>query len=289
MPSAAVLGRPIAHSLSPALHAAAYRALGWDGWRYDRIETGEAGLAGVLERENDRIGFSLTMPLKAEVLRLAAARGWRAERTAARTGAGNTLVRFPDGVLIANTDVAGIDTALGLAGADWDSATFADVLGGGATAASALAACAGRGIGLLRAFVREPARASAVRAAAEGMGVAVEVHRLQEWNPAESRIVVSTLPGAAADAYATAVREVPPGAALLNAAYSHGLSPLAVAWERAGGRAARGEQMLIGQAVEQFALFARAAVDTGQHPAPLPADLRDRVAAAMTDAIRTQP
>ena len=43
---AAVLGKPIAHSLSPALHRAAYRELGFDDWTYDLVECDEAGLAG---------------------------------------------------------------------------------------------------------------------------------------------------------------------------------------------------------------------------------------------------
>ena len=45
---AAVLGSPIAHSLSPVLHRAGYRALGIDGqWSYDRFEVDEAALPDV--------------------------------------------------------------------------------------------------------------------------------------------------------------------------------------------------------------------------------------------------
>ena len=46
---AAVLGSPIRHSLSPVLHAAAYRELGLTGWSYDAIDCDEAGLAGLLD------------------------------------------------------------------------------------------------------------------------------------------------------------------------------------------------------------------------------------------------
>ena len=41
---AAVLGKPVAHSLSPVLHEAAYRALGLVDWTYERIEMDAAGL-----------------------------------------------------------------------------------------------------------------------------------------------------------------------------------------------------------------------------------------------------
>ena len=53
---AAVLGSPIAHSLSPVLHTAAYTALGLDGWTYTAIECDEAGLAGLIA-SLDRAGL----------------------------------------------------------------------------------------------------------------------------------------------------------------------------------------------------------------------------------------
>lgn len=46
---AAVLGSPIAHSLSPVLHRAAYAAMGLDAWSYDAFECGEDGLAALLD------------------------------------------------------------------------------------------------------------------------------------------------------------------------------------------------------------------------------------------------
>ena len=67
----AVLGKPIAHSLSPALHRAAYRELGFDDWTYDLVECDEAGLAEyVRSRDWQWAGLSLTMPLKRTVLPL---------------------------------------------------------------------------------------------------------------------------------------------------------------------------------------------------------------------------
>ena len=61
----AVLGKPIAHSLSPVLHNAAYRALGLDSWSYGRHEVGETELEDFLESlDSSWAGLSLTMPLK---------------------------------------------------------------------------------------------------------------------------------------------------------------------------------------------------------------------------------
>ena len=88
----AVLGSPIAHSLSPALHQAAYLELGLD-WHYDRFEVDEEGLAGfVAGLDPSYRGLSLTMPLKAAALELG-----EVEPLAALAGAANTVVLERDG------------------------------------------------------------------------------------------------------------------------------------------------------------------------------------------------
>ena len=110
---AAVLGSPIAHSRSPQLHLAAYRALGLTDWTYERIEcTAEQlpGLVGGLGPE--WVGVSVTMPGKEEALRLADGVG----EDALLTGAANTLVRRQGGWWAENTDVHGLTVALTDAG-----------------------------------------------------------------------------------------------------------------------------------------------------------------------------
>ena len=95
MVRAAVLGSPIAHSLSPALHRAAYAALGLD-WQYDAVEVASGGLAGFLAGlDPEWRGLSLTMPLKQEVLPLLSER----TRLVEITGAANTVV-IEDGAFI---------------------------------------------------------------------------------------------------------------------------------------------------------------------------------------------
>ena len=107
---AAVLGRPIAHSLSPVIHNAGYAAAGLSDWSYDAHDCGEEELAGfVAGLGPEWVGLSLTMPLKEVALAVADAVSDRA----AALGAANTLVRRPDGTWWAeNTDAPGMVDAL---------------------------------------------------------------------------------------------------------------------------------------------------------------------------------
>ena len=91
---AAVLGSPVAHSRSPQLHLAAYRALGLDDWTYDRIEcTADELPALVAGFGPEWVGVSVTMPGKFAALRFADERSARAELI----GSANTLVRTEHG------------------------------------------------------------------------------------------------------------------------------------------------------------------------------------------------
>ena len=128
-----MLGHPIAHSLSPVLHRTAYRQLGLD-WEYEAHDVDEAGLPGFLDGCGPQwAGLSLTMPLKRVVLPLLD----DVSELVGVVGGANTVVMGPAGRVGHNTDVAGIVEALRDIGAESGPAV---VLGGGATAASALAA-----------------------------------------------------------------------------------------------------------------------------------------------------
>ena len=106
---AAVLGSPIAHSLSPVLHQAGYRALGLAGWAYQAVECDEARLPGLISGCGpDWAGLSLTMPLKRAVLPLLD----EAEPLVAEVGAANTVIFDAGRRSGHNTDVPGMIAAL---------------------------------------------------------------------------------------------------------------------------------------------------------------------------------
>jgi shikimate dehydrogenase len=250
---AAVLGSPIAHSLSPVLHRAAYAALGLD-WRYDAVECREDGLAELLGQP--WAGLSLTMPLKRAVLPLLD----ETSALADAVGGANTVVFQAGRRLGYNTDVHGIVTALAEAGIGPPGSAV--VLGAGATACSALAAL--RDLGLPKAVVvaRDPSRAIEAVAAAGRLGVGVTVCTYADPLP-DTDLVISTLPSGAADAHAEAIARV--AGALLDVVYAPWPTPAAEAVRAAGGRTADGYTMLLHQAVRQVALM------TGREDIPVEA------------------
>lgn len=245
---AAVLGSPIAHSLSPVLHRAAYAQLGLD-WTYDAIEVDEAGLPGFLSGCGPQwAGLSLTMPLKRAVLPLLDS----ASELVGVVGGANTVVFSPEGLVGHNTDVAGILGALRGIGAPPGPAM---VLGGGATAASALAALAGLGCPSAVVCARRPGAAADLARVAERVGMELAIRSWPERLPArdEVPIVVSTVP-ASAGAWLLGVVPVEPGW-LLDVTYSPWPPAVVGAWRRMGGLAVAGDEMLLLQAVEQVRLM----------------------------------
>lgn len=258
---AAVLGHPISHSKSPALHLAAYSRLGI-GISYTAIDVTEQLLPSLMGQIRDQPGWrglSVTMPLKTAML------GQVDEvRGVARTlGVVNT-VSFEDhgGTTLtigSNTDVAGIVNALRHAGAG--QAPSAVILGGGGTAASAVAALKELGASQAKVFVRDPSRTADVRAAAESLDVSLEIRSLAgaARPTAAADVVISTLPPRAADGLAAelaALKASLPGV-LLDVAYDPWPSLLASVWQAGGGTVVPGLEMLLYQAVEQVRLFTR--------------------------------
>jgi shikimate dehydrogenase len=256
---AAVLGSPIAHSLSPVLHQAAYDALGLPDWHYTAVECPETELRATLQRLDDDglAGASLTMPLKRAVLPMLA----RSERLVAEVGAANTVL-FGGATgewWGANTDVGGMVAAL--RGQQVGSARRVCVLGGGATAASGLAALRELGVAAAVVLVRRPEAVGDLMAAAARLGVAVDV---LPWDDAAgvvaaSDLVVSTTPVGASDALGAAVRPRE-ASVLFDVVYAPWPTVLASAWERAGGQVVGGLDLLVEQAALQVKLM------TGQEP-----------------------
>ncbi|HEX9088553.1 MAG TPA: shikimate dehydrogenase [Arthrobacter sp.] len=279
---AAVLGHPIGHSKSPALHRAAYEYLGV-ALDYSAIDVTEDALPAFMARVREDVrqgeswrGLSVTMPLKAGMVReVDEVRGVARELGVVNTvaferpapgdtaGAGSTrLVGY-------NTDVAGIVNALRHAGAV--SAPTGVVLGGGGTSAAAIAALQELGAPDAAIFVRDVGRAAEARAAAAALGMPVRILPLSGAAAAIARadVVISTLPPRAADPLAEEIGELlarPPGepsretapglsGVLLDAAYDPWPSRIAAVWQDAGGTVVPGLEMLIYQAVEQVRHF----------------------------------
>jgi shikimate dehydrogenase len=139
VPVAAVLGWPLSHTLSPALHQAAYRAAGLEGWTYLARPTRPEELAAALAevRAGTLAGVNLTTPHKQAAVPLVD----ELERPADRLLAVNTVVARDGRLVGANTDVAGalwaLGSQLGLRDARWEGTGPALLLGTGGVAAAA--------------------------------------------------------------------------------------------------------------------------------------------------------
>ncbi|QBE50101.1 shikimate dehydrogenase [Leucobacter triazinivorans] len=286
----AVLGSPIAHSKSPAIHAAAYEALGLD-WGYGRRELDAPALGPFLaSRGPEWRGFSLTMPLKEEAHRIASV----LDPIAAESGVVNTLLRIASGVGDGprwagfNTDVTGLAAAIRGAGLDASSTI---VLGSGATAVSAILAARRLGARHVEVVARNVeaiadlvARFGSSRESDTGAWLHVSGTPLQSFErgfhphdpAAGATLVISTLPGPAArDLELPAELTRLP---LFDVAYDPWPSPLAERWRAAGGEAHAGTDMLVEQALIQIRIF------RGGDPAtPLPDE--GTVLAAMRAAL----
>jgi shikimate dehydrogenase len=240
----AVVGAPIEHSLSPTLHAAAYAALGLP-LSYERHEVGAGELAAfVAGLDGSWRGLSLTMPLKREVLPLLD----RTTPLVDELGVANTLLlRTEAGRTVrsgANTDVDGIVRPIEALG---DVPGEATILGGGATAASALRL----GASLVRVFLRDTAKAGTLVTLATRIGVSLEVHPLDVLSgAAPSGLVISTLPGGAADELE--LRPSGHDAVLFDVAYDPWPSAVAERWAASGARVVNGLDMLVEQAIGQI-------------------------------------
>ena len=146
----AVIGDPVAHSKSPAMHMAAFRALGLPH-TYEAIRVTSGELPRVLQalREGQYDGLNVTVPHKQAALALAD------DVAVPGTAAANTLVRARDGRVVAhNTDVPALAEELRLLagpGAPWASRR-ALVLGSGGAALAAIAAL--RSLGSVDVVVR---------------------------------------------------------------------------------------------------------------------------------------
>jgi shikimate dehydrogenase len=252
----AVLGSPIAHSLSPALHRTAYAELGLD-WDYEAVEVDEIGLAAFLDGlDASWRGLSLTMPLKRAVVSLLDDIDPWAEATAAV----NTVV-LDGGRHGYNTDVPGAVAALRERGVD--RLETAVVLGGGATAASVLLALGELGCREARVLVRDPGRAAQTVdvVGRHSSGPALRLGSLDD-PVGTPDLLASTIPVAAQSPDLVAATEGV--SAVFEVVYDPWPTPIAAAAADTGRTLVSGLDLLVHQAALQVRLM------TGQE-APLEA------------------
>ena len=241
----AVVGSPIAHSLSPALHRAAYDELGLD-WTYDHVEVDSAGLEEFVEGlDPSWRGLSLTMPLKRTVVPLL----HTSDDWVRLSGVANTLVLDEGSRHGFNTDIPGAIAAMDeRLPAPVRSAV---VLGGGATATSVLLALAEQGCEQAIVLVRDPARAEETVAVVSRHPRAPEltVGTLDGMDGLDADLLVSTIPGPAqTPPVLAACAQVP---AVFEVVYDPWPTPLAQAVLDDGRHLVAGLDLLAHQAVGQ--------------------------------------
>lgn len=247
--SLAVVGHPIAHSQSPALHRAAYTELGLD-WSYEAIDVAPDSFPSFLKTRGAGLrGLSVTMPHKTAALEASTTLDFLADRTRSV----NTLFLADAGAIHGfNTDVAGIVHAFRDAGVH--SSRHVVIVGGGATASSAVAAASEMGVEHISVLARTPEKAFFLETVGQQCGVTVSIHSLSEMSflsPAD--VVISTLPGTVALSLDPLPRTA--HATLLDVAYSPWPSSRSAEWNVSGGEAVSGLRMLAHQALVQVRIF----------------------------------
>lgn len=249
---AAVLGKPIEHSLSPVLHSAGYKAAGLDNWSYERIECGEDQLAQIVSLAGPEYrGFSVTMPGKFAALKFADEVTERAQAI----GSANTLVRLDGGTRwrADNTDCEGIDGALDELVGKQTEIEHALVIGGGGTARPALWALASRGVKKITVLNRSD-RSAELLPLTEPFGVEMDFIFFDgELEPTALSVdlIVSTVPAAVLEGRVWELGHAP----LLDVIYDPWPTPLAVRSASNGHLTVGGLSMLANQSYSQFEQF----------------------------------
>jgi shikimate dehydrogenase len=238
-----VLGDPVSHSLSPAIHNAALSAAGIAG-EYSARRVDDDGMRRAINelREGALSGANVTMPHKG----LAAELADRLEPRAMRARSVNTL--WPEGGSVRgdSTDIDGVITAWAWAGLPEDAPVL--VLGSGGAAAAAILALEGRE---LTVAARRPDRAEALLAA-----LAVDARLASLGVPLPGAVVVNATPvGMRGEAIPTEV--VAASSGLFDMAYGSGATPAVRLARDLGLPVADGPDMLLAQAAASFAIWTR--------------------------------
>lgn len=254
-----VMGWPVARSLSPVIHNAAFAALGMD-WVYVPLPVAPGRVADALEglRALGITGANVTMPHKTEVADLVR----ELSEDAARLRAVNTLLVGADGISGHNTDAPGFDRFLRRDAGFDPAGRSALVFGAGGAARACALALARGGLSTLTVALRDPARAEPLRATVAGFDTELIVVPFEDASAAPSDLIVNATP-LGAHGEALPLPALGPHLVVVDLLYRPRHTPLLESTRDAGGVAFGGVGLLLQQAALAFELW------TGQ-PAPLP-------------------
>ena len=253
----AILGDPVGHTLSPAMHHAAMAGVGLHG-AYIPLRTPVGSVPRSLEELEaaGAVGCNVTVPVKVEAAREVGRLG----EAARRSGAVNTVVLDGKGGRLGeNTDVVGVERAAEELLGPRGTGRTALVLGTGGSARGAVVGLAVWGAAVL-ATGRDPSRLERMVADLDGLAEGVGLGKLASVQGGIDLLVQCTTQG---------MRDLPPAGplaplrvvevvcprAVLDLVYTPGGTEL-VRWARREGRpAAGGERVLLYQAAASFALW----------------------------------
>jgi shikimate dehydrogenase len=247
---AAVLGSPIAHSLSPKIHNKAFEILEISG-EYQAIEVDENTFPTFFAENSEANwnGFSLTMPLKEIVLQASN----QVDDRARRINSANTLYRLGDGWAVTSTDYSAFENLLSV-----DANANVAIIGGGGTARAAIGSLNSK-MKSVDVLLRNPARVQAMSTAAPD----IKVKQCEMGTSLDSYdLIIQTTPSGAFDQYVTNLNSTT--GVLLECLYKPWPTRLASRFAELGGTVISGKELLVEQALFQIELFTQMKIDFAQ-------------------------
>ena len=252
--NAAVLGSPISHSLSPIIHQVAYEFLEISA-KYSAIEVRGGELAAFLAATPSELNsFSLTMPLKEELVDL----GFPISELAKRIRSANTLIKLGESWKVESTDVIGFQQSV----ATRTNATFQNILilGGGATARAAIAAFDSVGANIDVASRSEYRKVTLINSALFAQLKVIAFDQEIPWEKYD--LIINTSPAGAADSLVGTIAGA--SALLFESLYNPWPTALMGFWRNVGLESIDGLDLLVHQAISQVSIFADTSVKRSQ-------------------------
>lgn len=234
-----LLGKDIAHSLSPAMYEAAFSAVGLD-WAYEAHDAATEEEALALITDGDWVAMNVTTPYK----RLALEAATKAETNAQAAGGANLLVRSPEGILAFNTDGTGCTAFLARNGI-YPQKNKVAVCGTGPTARAIVYALSCAGVQRVAIFSRDKDRAIQAAQSTCG-GVFAQTYEDGAGFLLDADVIINatTLGMREGDPAPFDIMVLAPRQVVLDAVYGHGETALLAAAREKGCRTFDGRGML---------------------------------------------